>query len=335
MDEKERVLKAIEFSNPDRIPIEWWTIDSKIDLEKSDISFVAHEGISFQVEIESPPNRKRYIDAWGCTWEQSMINPNIGQVVGHPLEDISNISTYRFPSFNEEYFRVVSTQVSKIKAYGNKFIFGHLGNLLWERLHFLRGMENVMLDFYLNPTLVETLEDRIIEIHCREIELYKECEVDGIAFCDDWGTQKALQISPEMWRKFFKSRYKRLFDKAHDLGLKVYMHSCGWIFEIIEDLIEIGLDIIQLDQPELFSIEKLSESYGGRICFCCTVDIQKIIPTKDPFLIEKSIKKMIDMLGRFNGGFIARAYPQPKDIGVDSELHNTIYCLFKKYGNSI
>jgi hypothetical protein len=332
MDEKERVLRAIEFSKPDKVPIEWWTMESEIDLSRSDIAFVAHDGIVFRSQIEAPLGRKRYMDIWSCIWEQSLVNPNIGQVVIHPLADISSIDTYRFPTFTREHFLSITTQINRIKSYGNKFIFGFLGNLLWERLHFLRGMENVMLDFYLNPELVEFLGDKIVDIHCEELEYYKEYGVDGVAFCDDWGTQKALQISPNTWRKFFKPRYKRLFDKAHDLGLKVYMHSCGWIFEIIEDLIEIGLDIIQLDQPELFGIDKLSEEYGGRICFCCTVDIQKILPSRDLCMIEESVKKMIAMLGKFDGGFIARAYPQPRDIGVTSEIHNAVYSLFQKYG---
>ncbi len=333
MDERERVLAAIEFRSPDRVPIEWWTMDSKIDLLKSDIAFVAHSGNSFRKEVEAPPGRLRYMDEWGCIWEQSQINPNMGQVVVHPLADINNIKHYEFPATNiEQKFIPVSTQINMIKSYGNKFIFGHLGNLLWERLHFLRGMDNLMMDLYLNPEVVEFLGDKIIEIHCKELRLYKKYGVDGVAFCDDWGTQRALLISPELWRKFFKPRYKNLFDEAHSLGLKVYMHSCGWIFEIIEDLIEIGLDVIQLDQPELFGIETLSEAYGGRICFCCPVDIQRVLISGDIQKIEESAKKMIELLGRFDGGFIARAYPQPRDIGVDFKSHNAAYEAFLKYG---
>ena len=82
--------------------------------------------------------------------------------------------------------------------------------------------------------------------------------MDGIIFFDDWGTENALFIHPQKWREIFKPRYKEQFELSHNLGMKVFFHSCGYVWDIIGDLIEIGIDIINLEQPLVFSREKIS-----------------------------------------------------------------------------
>ena len=83
-------------------------------------------------------------------------------------------------------------------------------------------------------------------------------------------------IQPELWRQFFKERYREQFQLAHSLGMKVFFHSCGQVYDIIPDLIEIGTDLLNLNQPDLFGIEKLGQEFGGRVCFVCPVDHQTV-----------------------------------------------------------
>ena len=98
-----------------------------------------------------------------------------------------------------------------------------------------------------------------------------------------------------------------------------FVHSCGYVYEIIEDFIDVGVDILQLDQPELMGVERLSREFGGRVTFWCPVDIQKIMVTGDRALIESNTEKMMDYFGHFKGGFIAKDYPQWEAVGVREE----------------
>jgi len=121
-------------------------------------------------------------------------------------------------------------------------------------MHYLRGMENVFLDLHLEKELIEKVADRIVEYDLGVIRNLAEkfpAHIQGLSFTDDWGTEKDLLINPEMWREFFKPRYARIFEAIHQAGWHVWMHSCGKINEIIQDLIDIGLDVINLQQPRV------------------------------------------------------------------------------------
>lgn len=111
-----------------------------------------------------------------------------------------------------------------------------------------------------------------------------------------------------------------------------FFHSCGYILDIIPDLIEIDVDVLQIDQPELMGIEKLGSLFGGKICFFNPVDIQKTTQTGSFEEIEESAKKMIKYFGSFNGGFMAREYPQPEAINISQDKIEVMYQTFKQYG---
>ena len=91
---------------------------------------------------------------------------------------------------------------------------------------------------------------------------YAEAGVDGIMFCEDWGTQIGLMIHPRTWRKVFKPGFARLCQTAHDRQLHVLMHSCGKITDIIPDLVEVGINALQFDQPTLHGVDTLAEFHG-------------------------------------------------------------------------
>jgi uroporphyrinogen decarboxylase len=100
------------------------------------------------------------------------------------------------------------------------------------------------------------------------IKQLKEYRFDAVAFYDDWGTQDNLIISPEMWREFFKPRYEKQFKIAHQHGLDIYFHSCGYIYDIIPDFIEIGVDMLNLSQPNIFDIKRPGKDFSGKSMLC-------------------------------------------------------------------
>lgn len=193
-----------------------------------------------------------------------------------------------------------------------------------------RRMENLLMDVLLEEENLRKLMARVREQCIFETRKIGEAGCDAIVIYDDWGTQNALLMSPLHWRKFFKPTYSAICDTAHEYGMDVLMHSCGYIYEIIGDFIEIGVDVLQLDQPELMGVDRLSESFGGKITFWCPVDIQKIMPTGNKKLIEENARNMIKKFGSFGGGFIAKDYPQWDAVGVDEKWADWARKIFEK-----
>ena len=110
-------------------------------------------------------------------------------------------------------------------------------------------------------------------------------------------------------------------------------HNCGYIVDMLPDMIDIGVDVIQLDQPRLMGHQQLADRFGGKICFWNTVDIQwstqEGITDED---LRAEVADMIRIYHRSDGGFMARQYPQPWDIGLSNERHRVIYKAFMENG---
>lgn len=103
--------------------------------------------------------------------------------------------------------------------------------------------------------------------------------------------------------------------------------------EILDDLIEIGVDVLQLDQQNQIGVDLLKQKCGGKICFFCPVDIQTVMPSENYRAIEESAKRLIEVFGSYNGGFIAKLYPQPYDVGISEKSMQVMCEAFLKYGS--
>jgi len=162
------------------------------------------------------------------------------------------------------------------------------------------------------------------------IKGYSELGIDCVAFTDDWGTQSRLLINPELWIEVFKPYYVRIIEEARKRDLHTYIHSCGNIYDIIGYWIKAGLNIINMDAPHQVGIERLS-TYAGKICFNCCIDIQEVLVKGVESEIYTEAKKMIELLGCDDGGFIARQYPQLVHIGVKPEVGELAYKAFLRF----
>jgi uroporphyrinogen-III decarboxylase len=160
---------------------------------------------------------------------------------------------------------------------------------------------------------------------------YAQAGVDAVMFPEDWGTQLSLMIRPEQWRQVFKPGFERLCQVAHSHGIKVLMHSCGKITAIIPDLIEVGMDALQFDQPRLHGIDVLAQ-FRGRITFWCPVDIQKTLQTRDEAAIQAEARWLLEALGGPEGGFIAGYYGDNASIGLDPHWQDVACRAFMRHG---
>ena len=114
-------------------------------------------------------------------------------------------------------------------------------------------------------------------------------------------------ISPEKWRELWMRCYARIYETAHRAGLFTFLHSCGYIVEILDDLIEIGLDVIHMDQQENMGLELLGRRFGGRFTFFAPVDIQNTMVRGSLGDIRAYCRQIAKLLGRLPaGGFILR-----------------------------
>ena len=142
-----------------------------------------------------------------------------------------------------------------MKEYPNKFVVAALGLSGFGLMTGLRGFENALADLYLNPDMLARLADRVFDFETAAIEEIGRRGADGVWFFDDWGMEQSLFIRPDLWRSFFKPRYAAQFRRIHELGMRAFFHSCGCVWQIIPDLIEIGVDVLNLEQMRVFGDE--------------------------------------------------------------------------------
>jgi uroporphyrinogen decarboxylase len=295
---REVVAQTIRFQSPSRLPYD----------------FPQPYGSDFLWVGMSPSTDERPrsgVDEWGAVWAN--IGASIlGEVKDFPLKGWGDFGQLHIPDVHEpRRWEVVH---SARQQAGEKFLLGH-GVSIYERLHFIRGLENTWIDIFESRDELCRLIDILVEHNLVAIEHYAAAGFDGFITGDDWGLQNKLMIAPAQWREIWKPRYARIYQAAHDAGLFTFLHSCGYIVDILDDLIEIGLDVVHMDQQENMGLELLGKRFGGRITFFAPVDIQKtmIYGTLDE--VRAYCRQMVRYLGAYQGGFIPRWYTDPSGAG--------------------
>jgi len=307
MTSREIIARTIKFQNPRRLARD----------------FPERYGSDFAwVEMSPSPDIRptRGIDEWGCVWENIGAH-YLGEVKDFPLKDWKDFNKLKIPDINDPA-RFKSLEGIRERA-RDKFLMG-IGISIYERVHFIRGLENTWMDIYEYPDELGRLIDILVDMNMAAIKKYAEAGVDGLFITDDWGLQSQLMISPDSWRKIWKPRYARIFEAAHSAGIHTLMHSCGYIVDIMDDLIEIGLDAINMQQQENMGLELLGSRFGGRITFYCPVDIQSTMVYGTAEEIRAYCRKMVKLLGRPEGGFIPSSYDDPEGIGHKQENLNAM-----------
>ena len=136
-----------------------------------------------------------------------------------------------------------------------------------------------------------------------------------------------------MWRRFFRPRYKKLIDAAHDAGMHFWLHSCGRVNELMPEFIDLGLDVINLQQPLALGIEEIGRDFRGKICFESLLDIQKTLPSGTREEMEQEAHLLLEHWATPEGGFILSDYDEPAAIQASYEQKKAMFEAFKKAGN--
>lgn len=310
MTSKELVKKTLHFQSPERIPRQLWALPwadiyHKEALQKINKDFPADIITSpgYQSSLphtEGDPYALGFSkDEWGCVFENRQAGI-IGEVKEPVLKDLKDVKDLRTP---DELF---SIDIQKINAFckGNDhFVMGGCCPRPFERMQFLRKTENLYLDLAMQTDELFILIEKVHSFYKQELELWALTDVDALMFMDDWGSQRALLISPSLWRQLFKPLYMEYIDIAHQHGKSIFMHSDGNILQIIPDLIEIGVDAVN-SQLFCMGIDRLAP-YKGKITFWGEIDRQHLLPHGTREEIQKAVHLVKNTLYD-KGGIIAQ-----------------------------
>lgn len=215
-----------------------------------------------------------YKDVFGVVWDRS-IDKDIGNVKG-PLLAESTLKGYHFPDpLDNRYFEDIP---GKISLYGDRFRLFAIGFSLFERAWTMRGMENLLIDFCVNPAFVHELMNAITDYNIAQIEKASTYDIDAIELGDDWGQQRGLIMGYDFWKEFIYPYLKKTYKAIKDRGKFVFIHSCGDVDELFDDLVGIGVDCFNPFQPEVMDVKSLLTQYHKRLSFWGGLSIQKTLP---------------------------------------------------------
>jgi len=314
MTSKEIVHRAIDFAGPLRAPVLYFNRD----IERSDI-----QGFGYAPAAGFSPSEPGMTE-WGYAWHS--LDGTMGQPRAHPLAEEAAFAAYRPP---DPLAPVRLDGLAEwIATNGHKFLRLYLGITGFNQATFLRGYEDFLMDLALEPARAGRVLNLVFDFENGLIERLAPYALDAVGFADDWGTQQGLMIDPARWRETFRPRYAEQFECIHRQGKKVWFHTCGNVFDIIGDLIEIGVDVLELLQPDIFGVERLAREFGGKVCFCCAVDHQRRAISGSREEIHACARLLRDRLGAFDGGYIGYIEDYAT-LGMDKEHYRWIREAFE------
>ena len=272
-------------------------------------------GVGNSIGVFEDLGNNRVKDIFGVVWDRS-IDKDIGNIEEILLKEPS-LDGYEFPDpLNKRNFADIE---KSIQLYGDRFRVFMIGFSLYERAWTLRGMENLLMDFIQHPKFVRELFRTIADYNIAQVKKAVTYDIDAVYFGDDWGQQFGLQMGPALWREFIKPELKRMYDAVHEAGKFVFIHSCGDVDELFDELIEIGLNCFNPFQPEVMDVYSLVKRYRGRLTFHGGLSTQRTLPYGTPEEVRRVTRELID-LGRDGSFMLAPAHSVEGDVPLENML---------------
>jgi len=336
MNSKERVRTALLRGIPDRVPVSASYVPESEKLLKDhfgsdDIRAVEVKlgndmliaGAGIGTSFYGPG--EEYTCPWGCKWRYFRNNEgSYTEIVEHPLANDSDgkkLDAYKIP--DPEAPGVYAPIRELVQKYGEShFICAFLACSIFEAGWYIHGLEDTIIDMAANPDYAHALFDKVMEFPLKAGFGMIDEGVDMIWLGDDVGMQHRMLMSADMWREFLKPRLAKLISayKAKDPEILVAYHSCGYIEPIIEDLIEIGLDVLNPIQPLAMDPAHIKDKYGDRLSFWGAIDIQETLPRGSRDDIRKEVALRMKTIGEGGGYLMGPAH----NVQADTSLENIL-----------
>lgn len=330
MNCRERVIESLSHRQPTKVPYNLeFTKASKEKMAAfyNDSEFESKLGNCLTLLPGRPKHTWKQIkpkcwqDDFGTVWDCTQ-DADVG-VPSNQLVNLHNINDFQLPDpCDSQRYRGYE---EKIAAGKDTLVVANFSMCLFERAYILAGMENLLMAMASDKDFVNTLLDKLLMWNLEVIEQFCSFKIDAILFGDDFGQQNGLIMSPQHWRQYIKPRIKQMYRATKEKGLYVFIHSCGQICEILDELIECGVDVYGPFQPEAVDVFDVKKQFGERVSFYGGISTQKTLPFGTPTDVRSEISRLLDEIGR-GGGYIAgpahkvSADAKPENIAVMIEI---------------
>jgi uroporphyrinogen decarboxylase len=272
--------------------------------------------IAIDWRVKERLDDRRYIDINGSVWREG--DP---RHLEEPALAVPSLRGYQVPTYKESIktthppvnpeayksgrallsFHAAGKLLREVdQRYFSVVDFGHG---IFESAWMIRGYSEFFSDLLLEPRFAEELLDLLTEQQLEVIDQLATLPCDSIMIVDDYGDQRGIAIGPDRWRQLIKPRLARLYRRIHTHGKMTCHHSCGNVFDIIPDLIEIGLDVLQSLQPEAIPVYEIKKHYGRDLRLWGGFGTQAMLPFGTPEEIRREVWQMKQVLGR-GGGYV-------------------------------
>jgi hypothetical protein len=254
---RERVFAALDFRKPDLIPLEYHSSPAgsyehgeqlhrlweRYPQDFGDSSSFPRARPAPQWIDAQGHYRELRRDEWGVVWEH-LIFGVAGHPLKRPLDDWSNLDSYELPPVPATSGPIFERERARAACHEQRYFHKSGWISIFEVMHAVRRFEEVLMDIATDCSEINRLADLITGYQLQIVHYLLARGVDAIQFGDDFSTQTGLMIAPPIWRRFFKPRYELLMKPVHDAGKKVFFHTCGCGFKLLEDLADLRVHAI-------------------------------------------------------------------------------------------
>jgi len=294
----------------DRLNVDTWMI-----LPENFIYPVEYDDKEEKVSIWGYQTRKAYYS--GGEYDELDVSPLAGK---HEISDIDNHpwpekGTLGFTHFTSEAAAHSDRAIIGVFTWGPYFVST-----------FVRGMEDLFMDFALRKDyahhLIDTITERSMMFLDEMLDGYGD-DIDIVYMADDYCSQLGPLFSPDMFREFVMPYLTKMVDKVHARGKYFLLHVCGAVRPLLPMIVEAGVDMLEPIQVRATGMEPegLKQDFGDDICFYGGVDLQRILCQGTPEDVSNEVKRLIDILGK-NGGYVLG--PGHTYIQIDAPMENIL-----------
>jgi uroporphyrinogen decarboxylase len=245
-------------------------------------------------------------DGWGVAHEHNPHSHHM-TLMHHPLENAvtaAELEAYPWPDFESLDFSYLTPKIEAIHARDlAAFVWAEC--TIWETAWYLRRMEKLILDMGDRDPIAEYLFDKIAGLACFRARKFAAAGADILGLGDDIGMQSAPMMSPAMYREWLKPRLARVIAAAKSVkpDILISYHSCGYVLPFLDDLTEVGVDIVNPLQPESMNFAEVHAKYGDRLSFNGTLGTQRLMPFGTPEEVQKEVRRNLEIAGERGGLF--------------------------------